>query len=89
MKPEWSDKPTCKGWWWCFPDSECEWSRNYKTGMVVEAVEDDGHFYPDRKGVVDTIRATMCFDFVGVTGKYSGDVFGRWYGPIQPPESKD
>jgi hypothetical protein len=55
---------------------------------VIQVLEDDGHFDPESVGRLYG-SVTLEGDYVGFTGKYSADVFGRWYGPIQPPESKD
>lgn len=45
----WSDEPTCKGWWWCFPSPECEWYEKYSLGCVVQVLEDDGYWNADDK----------------------------------------
>jgi hypothetical protein len=84
-KPEWSDRPTCRGWWWCFPDPKCEWWKKYKKGLFVEAIEDDGYNDPNLKGLVTSVLGAMSADFKGFTGKYASDLFGLWYGPIERP----
>lgn len=87
--PSWSDKPTCKGWWWCLPDEKCEWFERYKNGLIVEAIEDDGLYDPDSKGLVSSVLGAMSGDCKGFTGDYLGDLFGRWYGPIARPGEEE
>lgn len=79
----WSDEPTCKGWWWCFPSPECEWYEKYSSGCVVQVLEDDGrHFDADSKR---RLYLSWRGYFVVFTGEYTAPVFGKWCGPITPP----
>jgi hypothetical protein len=94
-KPGWSDKPTCKGWWWCFLDSKCSWY-NYgtmekmdKKACVVPILEDDGYFYPDRKGEPYAVLGLSSHESFSFDPQYGDSIFGRWYGPIPPPEPEE
>jgi hypothetical protein len=83
-------KPNKAGWWWCIPDKKCEWYRDYPKGVVCQVVASDGGagtkwFDPEDVGRL-SIDCTFCHDFIGFTGEYTADVFGKWYGPLDPPK---
>lgn len=76
--------PDAAGWWWCIPDTACEWYSRHPAGLVCKVSEygEDCDAEPDELYV----QATFAADAFGFTGEYSGDVYGRWYGPIPAPE---
>lgn len=81
------DAPKCPGWWWCFPVKE-SWYPRYPDGLICEIVADDGCFsgeyYPDMEGLF--IEVTFGIEHLGFRDlKYSAEVVGKWYGPIDSP----
>jgi len=78
-------KPMCKGWWWCVPSQRCEWHKKYADGRVVKVYEADD--YRDREDEVGLgLRIGIRGNSAGFTSEHSGDVFGKWYGPIPEPQ---
>jgi hypothetical protein len=75
---EWLDEPNESGWWWCFGGQDRDISetpdRLFVLRVKFDPVEENG-----------TVIIGDNYDFVGYTGKYSGDFSGKWQGPITLP----
>lgn len=84
------DAPSCPGWWWCFPIPECEWYDRHRDGLVCHVMHDNGMSPGVGKYYYDDPRLRVCGalsgDCVGFSDlKYTGEVVGKWYGPIESP----
>ena len=73
---DWQDEPTEPGWWWCYQNDK---SDHLHTRLVIVLV------HSDENGLYVTGSLSRA-DCVGFTGEYSGDVCGKWLGPIQKPD---
>jgi hypothetical protein len=84
------DAPSCEGWWWCYPVPECEWYDRHRDGLVCHVMHDNGmspgvgkYYYNDPRLCVCGSFSGDCVGFSDL--KYTGEVVGKWYGPIEPP----
>jgi hypothetical protein len=80
------DAPSCAGWWWCYPVPECEWYDRHRDGLVCNVKSDNGKYHPDPERLY--VCGAFSGDCVGCSDlKYTGEVVGRWYGPLEPPNN--
>ena len=75
---KWLNEPNKSEWWWCFggQDRDASGKADHLLAVKVE-------FYPGDE--VGTVIIGDGSEFVGYTGKYNGDVSGKWLGPIEEP----
>jgi hypothetical protein len=84
------DAPKCPGWWWCYPVPECEWYDRHRDGLICHIIHDNGmspgvgeYYYDDPRLHVMEVFGTNSRGFTDL--KYSDELVGRWYGPINSP----
>lgn len=80
----WIDEPDWPGWWWCLQDDRTDFRPGDLVVVRVMEMEDDGGHDTDDAGRL-YIEGVLSGDCVGFTGEYTGDICGKWFGPISEP----
>jgi hypothetical protein len=57
----------------------------YKNGLVVQVTQNEWPCDDDPEGGFSA-QLSLTGDFVGFSGQYTGDIKGRWFGPLDLPE---
>ena len=83
---EWLNEPNAEGWWWVITENGDQFPADRLLVVYVYKEEDYDPDYTDpRTGLPMTPFGVYVRNFVGYTGEYTGDVVGKWYGPIPLP----